>query len=497
MRSLSSRVATTIVVGLLFTGCASAAPPTGSATPASSASAVPSTPPASAATATPSPGTVPVATAVAAPSLPPLPASASLPVRISDMWVNDRVQMTPGPAGDLYVSISSERSSVVARLDPTGKPRAGWPIALGDTWCSLPGMAADGSLRVVCSFFSDGIGRAHAFSPDGRPMAGWPVELPGSIAAAPRVVAGELVVPTYVVDDGLQVITGLRLVAVSADGTVRTGTSVETPNTSEQDWRTQLGPDGTGYVLAFPNSATGETEITAFDLAGVRQGWLARVHGWSSSLAFGPDGHIYATQGAPEKKSSSMLAFDRDGRSLPIGSDPLPVTATSVFGGAAPRGGPIAPPVVAQDGTTFIISEEDGTTIYRLSAAGDVMSGWPYNDTIGLEWSFSPPGGDTGGTSWRLESAVGPGNLLYLLHPARTSNLGGSITAIGPDGRVRPGWPVTLERSGSMFASVMVASDGTAYAVVVEPEGGDRHSATILAIAPDSTVRYGITVVEP
>jgi hypothetical protein len=59
------------------------------------------------------------------------------------------------------------------------------------------------------------------------------------------------------------------------------------------------------------------------------------------------------------------------------------------------------------------------------------------------------------------------------------------------------GWPVTLTRSGSQFWSVVVGSDSTAYALAVEPEPNGSHSATILAIAPDSNTVYNVTIVEP
>ena len=55
---------------------------------------------------------------------------------------------------------------------------------------------------------------------------------------------------------------------------------------------------------------------------------------------------------------------------------------------------------------------------------------------------------------------------------------------------MRPGWPVELKRAGSEFWSVVVGPDGTAYALAIEPESSPTSSASILAIAPDSTVRY-------
>jgi hypothetical protein len=402
--------------------------------------------------------------------------------------------MTPGPAGGLYVAISAESGSVVALLDSTGKPRPGWPIALDSTFCQLPGSAADGSVRIVCGQ-GDGLSRAYAFTPDGRSIAGWPVDLPA--LELPRVVDGDLYAMSYVDDNALQVVTGLRLVAVAPDGTLRDGTPFETPVIGRQDWRALIGPDGTGYLLAF-NEAPGpplDTEITAFDLDGIRQGWLVRVKGWPSDLAFGPDGRVFVTEGQEGQRPSKILAFDNAGRSLPIGSDELPVAATSSYQGAGPLTG-APPPVVAEDGTAFLVSEEGGTTVYGLDAVGNVMAGWPYRDTIGLQWSYNPPG-DTGGSTRRSEPAVGPGNVLYLLHPPRAATRGGTIVAIGPDGRVRPGWPVLLKRPGSVFGSVVVAPDGTAYALTIEPEGGARSSATILAIAPDSNVRYTTTIAEP
>jgi hypothetical protein len=60
-----------------------------------------------------------------------------------------------------------------------------------------------------------------------------------------------------------------------------------------------------------------------------------------------------------------------------------------------------------------------------------------------------------------------------------------------------PGWLVELQRPGAAFWSVVVGSDGIAYGLAIEPETGDVSSASILAIAPDSTVLYITTIIEP
>jgi hypothetical protein len=93
--------------------------------------------------------------------------------------------------------------------------------------------------------------------------------------------------------------------------------------------------------------------------------------------------------------------------------------------------------------------------------------------------------------------AVGPDSTLYLPLQGSDASVGGSIVAVGPDGRVRPGWPVELTRPGAEFWSVVVGSDGTVYALAIERESRDSSSATILAIAPDSTVRWASTIIEP
>ena len=80
---------------------------------------------------------------------------------------------------------------------------------------------------------------------------------------------------------------------------------------------------------------------------------------------------------------------------------------------------------------------------------------------------------------------------------ARDSDVGGSIIAVAEDGQVRPGWPIELKRPGSEFWSAVVGPEGTVNALAIEPEPEGRSSATILAIAPDGTIMYRATIVDP
>lgn len=96
-----------------------------------------------------------------------------------------------------------------------------------------------------------------------------------------------------------------------------------------------------------------------------------------------------------------------------------------------------------------------------------------------------------------VPSRVGPDGNLYLPLQARDVSFGGSLVAVGPDGRVPAGWPVELKRPGSEFWSVVVGSDGITYALAIEPETRSTSSGTILAIAADSTVLWTTTIIEP
>jgi hypothetical protein len=131
-----------------------------------------------------------------------------------------------------------------------------------------------------------------------------------------------------------------------------------------------------------------------------------------------------------------------------------------------------------------------------MSPSGQMMAGWPYGSDAGNRAiGYSPPGQLAG--DFRLATpAIGPGNVVYLIHSAKDPSVGGgSLAAVGPDERVRPGWPVELRRPGSEFWSVVVGSDGTVYALAIEPEPGNGSSASILAIAPDSTV-FWTTIID-
>ena len=440
----------------------------------------------------------------------PDPVSAALPVRGSARAIGLGIHMAPGADGSLFVSIPLSGGSVLlALLASSGRPQPGWPVILDRaTSCGQLLPVQDGSIRVLCrpdelnQELNNGL-RAFAFDSKGSLLAGWPVDLWGTSNTG-RVVGEDL---TFIVSQSLSdVIEEGKpshvdgFVTLGADGSIRRGAQVPM---FEGCCQWAVGPDGVAYRVALVSGLdAGSAEvsrITALDVSGVRSGWPISFEGIGSGPAIRPDGRIVVTVASSVPRTSRVLAFDPDRAAVAASSAELPmVTGEIVFvDGPYECGLPIPkPPLVAQDGGMFIFSEID-TAVFALDPSLEVMHGWPYRSASPLERP-DPQLGQEGINCPSLAiPAVGPDSTLYLPLQARDATVGGSFVAVGPDGRVRPGWPVELKRPGAEFWSVVVGSDGTVYALAIEPEGANASSATILAIAPDGTVLWTTTIIDP
>lgn len=430
-------------------------------------------------------------------------------LRGSATQIAQQALLAPGPNGGLFVSIPSPDGSVLGLLDAGGLLQAGWPIILPGTLdCGLLLPVDDGSVRVVCKAddLTAELGlssvRAFAFDSGGRPLAGWPVELPCCFVG--RVIGDTLTVYGQqsrgdVVLEGQPFLDGW-IVSVATDGATQAG--VQVPFTDEcclDTWA--VGPDGVAYGTVLHNSETparSTSELTAVGPAGVPGGFPAAIDGIASKPAFDAAGRIHVTVGVPFQAPSRTLTFSQRGRATEAGAGEFDLAASSEFAGI--EGSAITPaaPFVGADGTTFLIDTSAGrTAVARVDPLGQVPAGWPYrSDAASQPVGVCPEGAVCEGSFWALP-AIGPDNDLYLVHGAAVATTGGSIVAVGSDARVRPGWPVELQRPGAEFWSVVVGPEGTAYALAVEPEDGEGSSASILALAPDSTVLYTSTIIEP
>jgi len=451
----------------------------------------PSPPPASPAPPTQTPTTSPMPSP--SPSALPTAVPASLPV------ASGSVRTAPGPDGGLYVVVNGAPSgSVVALLDPSGEPRMGWPVTLVGWDCDastgepfLPVVASDGSVRLVCSSEAAPGGlqteSAFALDPAGALLPGWPVDLPDNTSEQPRVVGTRLVVAAHESSTPTPYAGASWLDTVSADGTIETGTRYQIASDAAA-WPVVIGPDGIAYRTTLD-------EVAAFDMDGLRPGWPVKPGGRLSALAFDAAGRVVAAV-SDSAGTSRLVTLDRDGKVV-RNSSSLPLVGSRPWSGAGPDGYPTAP-LVAADGTAFLIGEANGRAIvYRVDPSGTVPAGWPYTAETTWQWQGGCPSGTTGCGVWRSTPALGPDGVAYLPLAAPDPQIGGSLVSIGQKGRALAGWPVHLLGRGAEFWSVVVGSDGTAFALAVEPSVGGSTSATLLAIAPDGTVRWRLTMVDP
>lgn len=419
--------------------------------------------------------------------------------------------MASGPNGTLLVSIPRPGGSVLSLIDRNaGSPLPGWPVFIhGATVCGQPLPVQDGSVRIVCTL-ENPEGHmynpiaAFAFDSTARELAGWPIQLPGS-AYTGRAV-GDVLTLAETIPLGDVILDGqpghtVGLVTVAADGSVRRGVPVPaTPAWPGDRWA--IGPDGVAYGVQGSVASQKVGEVTAIDLAGVRAGWPISIDGIASAPTFDRDGRIVLTVAAPVEPGTTgttrVFIIGGAGQAIAARSSDLLVMTgllRPTSDGSYECGVPLPrPPLVASDGTVLVFSDLD-EAIYGLDASLRVWSGWPI--AAGPLEQPNPWLGQDGISCPSLAvPAVGPDGTLYLPLKARNDSVGGRLVAVGPDGRTRTGWPVELRRAGSEFWTVVVGLDGTVHALAIEPEAGGGSSATILAIAPDSSVIYGTTVVE-
>ncbi len=501
MRSSYRRIATMIVAGALVAGCASTASPVPSA---------PSTsPPSSASGQSPSTSAAasaePTVTSTVSPSRPP--SAALAPVRGSAREISaQEARLAPGPDGGLYVAISVRKGpAVLVLLDRDGRPRAGWPVAIkGSTWCGLPLAVDDGSVRIICDAREltpddpdDPDVRAYAFDVAGKSMNGWPVKLEELTAygmGRDLTVVSERRVSDNVTGD--VTVHDVTETTIAADATERQGTPVGLDDTWFADsWA--VGPDGVTYGVGHTGQDVEESVVKALDRAGWVAGWPETLPGYGSAARFGSSGRIVVALGSAMKHTTRVAVLDAGGTSVLSGVLPMASAERTEDVGGCVVGVPPSP-IVSRNGSIYVYSELD-RSIYGLTPPLAIMKGWPFEPATSLE--TARPGLEFEHEAGYCPSPVVPGagadGTLVLSLRARTSTVGGSLVAVGTDGRIRPGWPVELKRPGSQFWSVVVGPEGTAYALAYEPEAGDKSSASILAIAPDSTVRWTTTIIEP
>ena len=431
-----------------------------------------------------------------------------LPVRRTASAIGLQIRIAPGPAGSLFVAIPREGGAVVSMLDAAGRSVPGWPVTLPNTTsCPVLLPVADGSVRVVCDAtdlpvteLGPNDQRAFAFDAEGRRLAGWPVQVPQMLAGGIDGDALALLTLRGISDT---VTIGepsheVLLVVVAMDGGLTLGESTPiVESCCGEAWT--VGPSSAAFGVQ-PGGEAGEgrpeqSTVIAVALDGTRPGWpITFQWGIASAASVHMDGRIAMTLGSFEEPTTRVLGLNPAPEPTAATSETLAMPSVT-SGVDCVVSVPIAP-ILAADGTTFVVSELD-PAIYALDPSLRVLPGWPVAPTTSIEGA-DPFAGEEGiSCSTLVKPAAGPDGMLFVPLAAEDESAGGSLLALGRDGRVREGWPVGLRRTGSEFWSVAVGDDGTVYALALEPEPSGTSSATVLGIAPDSTVRYTVTLVDP
>jgi hypothetical protein len=342
--------------------------------------------------------------------------------------------------------------------------------------------------------------RAFALDTDGRDVPGWPVVVPAVWAGA---IEGDVLVVLSLWSFSDTVTPGevshqVRVMAVAADGRATPG---EPAGIIEvccgEAW--SVAPGSVAYGVLFHGEADvgrpEESTVYAVALGGTQPGWpITFQWGIPSAASVDRDGRIAMTLGSFVEPTTRVLVLDPAPQPTAATSGDLPMPAVT-SGVDCVVDVPTAP-ILAPDGATYVVSELD-PAIYGLDPGLRVLTGWPVEPPTPIQRAAPFDNEDGIDCPTLVLPAAGPDGTLVLPLTGGDDRAGGSLLALGRDGQTRPGWPVGLRRPGSEFWSVVVGDDGTVYALALEPERGGTSSATVLAIEPDSTVRYTVTLVDP
>jgi len=261
-----------------------------------------------------------------------------------------------------------------------------------------------------------------------------------------------------------------------------------------------IGPDGTAYASRIRGledgvvDGTERTIVNVLDERGLRSGgWPLSMPAGGSDPGFDTHGHVMISQGSPTRGGVRVRAFDAGDATGAAVSPRLAFPALEWLGEDCIVGSPERPET-APDGSTYVFSQVD-PRIYALDESLEPLRGWPYS----IPGSFEHPGISEGGLDCfgPVPPVASPRGGIYLSLSARTARVGGRIVLVGPGGRVGAGWPVQLRSPGAAFWQLTVGADGVAYALAIESETANRWSATVLAIAPNGSIRYRTALLEP
>ncbi len=391
---------------------------------------------------------------------------------------------------------SAVQWTLTAAPETTASPSpapASWPTSLSGPVAGPEGPFVSGSDGTVylatAPWGKDGQAALVALGPGG-PKPGWPFA-PAGVAAFDAPVAGPdgtVYVNGWRYGNGSQSTNDSAVWALDASGNVLQGWPVDVPGGAEG---LAVAPDGTAYVIE--RTAAGGARVVTLDLEGrERLGWPVPLDGGLScgGVSCGPVGALVATDGTFYAQVATSAAANA----------PIEIVALGPDGSIRP-GWPVRVPgeafALGPGGLVYAWGVETNgvplpsTTPLRilrstytiLGPDGRPRPGWP----VTIQGPAAPP-------------AIAPdGSILVTVggEPGQAQR----VEAIGTDGKVRTGWPYTLpsgveawsygigEGNPPRLSPPWLGPDGTAYVAV--DHRGDVGSQGVIALAPDGTVRPG------
>ncbi len=264
----------------------------------------------------------------------------------------------------------ANRQTQILAIDPTGRVKPGWPVALDDAygWFSAPHLGSDGTLFIETKpGADDGPSALWALAPDGSRRPGWPISIAdfGGWRPGPN---GTIVTVTYEplldpAQGGLEADASRTVFSVvGPDGRTLPGW----PRGSKgYATRPVVDSDGTISYL----SAT--DKVYAHDGAGeVKAGWpVAMPH---DSRIYGP---YRGSEGTVYFLATEVVAIFPDGtgwRYRPAG----PLTWPCSDQDCPPFA---AAPAFGSGGVVYVaVNHDDSVEIVALDHRGQPIRGWPY-----------------------------------------------------------------------------------------------------------------------
>jgi hypothetical protein len=293
------------------------------------------------------------------------------------------------PDGSAYAACDSEGEVLVHHLDSDGIALAGWPvrlpgstasvysnlftIACGDDASSL--VLTRGRSAVVATV-DDDEAVLHVLEPSGKPRPGWPRPFPGDAPGIdgiggngcrgfePGPDESVLAWGYEGVEDDIDLVASrTEFVVFEPDGRTRTGWPRGSTGAAS---RPIFADDGSVVYV----SASGK--VWRHDVDGtIGRGWPFQLP-TTVSPYLSPDDRIVAIAG--ERGSQQAISLDASGAVTDGWPVPLGVVQTRCLFGDTPCSGSVAP-VFSGDGTLYAALNDGSVT--AIDAAGDVLPGWP------------------------------------------------------------------------------------------------------------------------